>query len=154
MQAVVIEAYVLSSCGSLASENRLNSCGTRVPVTPQHVGSSWFRDRTCVSCIGRQILYHWATREALNILFWYYIKTQQVIVPCNQLQYTKLYWLTFVFCYIEIHWPVSNFSWIFYPCMILYHKILVLGKYCLTELYKISKYWHISLHNILKNTIH
>ena len=27
-------------------------------------GSSWPRDWTVVSCIGRQILYHWATREA------------------------------------------------------------------------------------------
>ena len=27
--------------------------------------SSWPRDQTHVSCIGRQILYHWATREAL-----------------------------------------------------------------------------------------
>ena len=27
-------------------------------------GSSWLRDGTCVSCIGRQILYHWATWEA------------------------------------------------------------------------------------------
>ena len=28
--------------------------------------SFWPRDRTCVSCAGRQILYHWATREALG----------------------------------------------------------------------------------------
>ena len=28
-------------------------------------GSSWARDRTCVSCMGRWILYHWATRKAL-----------------------------------------------------------------------------------------
>ena len=27
-------------------------------------GSSWSRDRTHVSCIGRWIFYHWATREA------------------------------------------------------------------------------------------
>ena len=27
-------------------------------------GSSWPRDWTRVSCIGRQMLYHWATREA------------------------------------------------------------------------------------------
>ena len=27
-------------------------------------GSSQPRDRTCISCTGRQILYHWATREA------------------------------------------------------------------------------------------
>ena len=34
-------------------------------VAPQHVGSSQTRDQTLVSCIGKQILYHWATREAL-----------------------------------------------------------------------------------------
>ena len=28
--------------------------------------SSWPRGQTWVSCIGRQILYHWATREALS----------------------------------------------------------------------------------------
>ena len=33
-------------------------------VALQHVGSSWTRDRTCDCCIGRWILYHWATREA------------------------------------------------------------------------------------------
>ena len=27
-------------------------------------GSSWLRDQTCISCIGRQILYHWTTRKA------------------------------------------------------------------------------------------
>ena len=27
-------------------------------------GCSWTRDRTLVSCIGRQVFYHWATREA------------------------------------------------------------------------------------------
>ena len=32
-------------------------------VAPQHVGSSWTRAQTCVPCIGRQILYHCATRE-------------------------------------------------------------------------------------------
>ena len=28
------------------------------------------RDGTCISCIGRQILYHWATREAPATEFW------------------------------------------------------------------------------------
>ena len=32
-------------------------------VALQHVGSSWTRDWTRVLCIGRQILYHWPTRE-------------------------------------------------------------------------------------------
>ena len=38
-------------------------------VVPQHVGSSWTRDRAHVSCIGRWILYHWAAREALLPIF-------------------------------------------------------------------------------------
>jgi len=33
-------------------------------VVPQHVRSSRTVDRTCVFCIGRWILYQWATREA------------------------------------------------------------------------------------------
>ena len=33
-------------------------------VAPQRVGSSWATNQTHVSCIGRQILYHWATKEA------------------------------------------------------------------------------------------
>ena len=71
-----------SSCGSWALERRLSSCGTQAQqlwltgsraqaqqlwctglVAPQHVGSSRTRARTHVSCIGRQILNHCATRE-------------------------------------------------------------------------------------------
>ena len=32
-------------------------------------GSSWPRDRTCISYIGRQILSHWAARESLIFLY-------------------------------------------------------------------------------------
>ena len=32
-------------------------------------GSSWTRDQTHISCIGRWILYHWATREALMSIY-------------------------------------------------------------------------------------
>ena len=31
-------------------------------------GCSWLRDQTSVSCISRQVLYHWATREAYVFL--------------------------------------------------------------------------------------
>ena len=33
-------------------------------VAPRHVGSSWTRNRSCVHCAGRQILYHWGTARA------------------------------------------------------------------------------------------
>ena len=36
--------------------------------TPQHVGSPWARDQTCVSSIGRQILYHYNPRGVLDAL--------------------------------------------------------------------------------------
>ena len=38
-------------------------------VAPWHVGSSQIRDQTCISCIGRWILYHRAAREALKFYF-------------------------------------------------------------------------------------
>ena len=38
-------------------------------VAPRHVGSSWIRDRTCVSYIGRQILIHCTTKEVPTIIF-------------------------------------------------------------------------------------
>ena len=60
-----------NSCGTCAQQLRF--LGSRAQaqyfcsmdlVAPRHVRSSQIRDRTCVSCIGRWILYHWATREA------------------------------------------------------------------------------------------
>ena len=39
-------------------------------VALRHVEFSTTRDQTCVSCIGRQILCHWATRESPRPVFW------------------------------------------------------------------------------------
>ena len=55
----------LSGCCSRALAHRLHivvhlaSCSTACGIVPT-------RDRTRVSCIGRQILYHWASGEALS----------------------------------------------------------------------------------------
>ena len=38
-------------------------------AAPRHAGSSRTWDWTCVPCTGRRILYYWATREALNSIF-------------------------------------------------------------------------------------
>ena len=58
-----------SICISWAIEHRLRSCGAWGLVDPQHVGSSQTRDWTYVSCIGRWILYHRATRGAPVTIF-------------------------------------------------------------------------------------
>ena len=49
-------------------ECRLGSCGAGSAAL-QHVGSSRTRNRTCVSCIGRRTLHHWATREVPSCAF-------------------------------------------------------------------------------------
>ena len=73
-----LEMDVLPLCGALLFPT-LRSHGLQPPgssvhgilqarilewvAMPSSRGSSWPRDRTCVSCIGRQILYLWATWE-------------------------------------------------------------------------------------------
>ena len=65
-QAVGARAPVVAAPG-------LHSTGSVVVVyglvALQHVQSSLARDRTRGSCIDRQILYHWTTREAFCRLF-------------------------------------------------------------------------------------
>ena len=55
------------SCGAWALGHTLTNCDAR--DVPWHVGFSWTSDRTLVSCIDRQILYHWTSREAPSNLF-------------------------------------------------------------------------------------
>ena len=50
------------------------------------MGSSWIRDQTHVSCIGRRIPYHWATREAHRCSSYYYDLSASVqLLSCIRL---------------------------------------------------------------------
>ena len=53
-------------------------------------------------------------------------------------------------CYLKVHWLILYFEWIVYPCMAWFCNTMnwSFGKYRFTELWRSSKYWHISLHNI------
>ena len=55
----------LTSCGSWVLAQAQQSRATGL-VARQRVESSQIGDQTRVSCIDRQVLYHWATREALE----------------------------------------------------------------------------------------
>ena len=59
----------LSCCGAQAPDAQAQQLWLTDLVAPQHVGSSQTRARTRVPCIGRQILNHCATREALLCFF-------------------------------------------------------------------------------------
>ena len=56
----------LSCCGAQAPDAQAQQLWLTGPTAPRHVGSSQTRARTQVPCIGRQILNHCATREALG----------------------------------------------------------------------------------------
>ena len=55
-------------------------------VVPWHVESSRIRDWICISCIGRQILYPWLTREAWDSTSWGkdYQRILRFSKPCVQ----------------------------------------------------------------------
>ena len=57
----------LSCCGAQAPDAQAQQLWLTGLVAPRHVGSSQTRARTRVPCIGRQVLNHCATREALII---------------------------------------------------------------------------------------
>ena len=67
-QASVVKAHGLSSCGLWTLELRLELWHTGL-VALWQIESSWTRDQSCVSCIGRQILIHCTTREVLGVVF-------------------------------------------------------------------------------------
>ena len=64
MPASVVGTHGLRSCSSWALEHRLSTCGAQALVALSHIESSETEDQTHISCIGRRIPYHWATREA------------------------------------------------------------------------------------------
>ena len=74
---------------------QVTSCGVRGLVAPKHVGSSRTWDQTRVSCIGRHVLYHWATREA-----WDHILTSDF---CWNLGLRNSKWIfKILFTYLEV----------------------------------------------------
>ena len=87
---------LLSSCGPWASHcSDFSYCGAWVqqlgskgPVAPRHVESSWTRDQTHVPCFGRQIPNHWSTREVLFLVFqgtliMFSIVAMPIYIPTN-----------------------------------------------------------------------
>ena len=88
-------------------------------VAPQHVGSSRSGSWTHVSCTGRQILYHWAAREALahflNYIVWFLIKSVK----------SSLYILCFVFFLTRVKQFSSVYIYMFVEKkMVTYSNIL------------------------------
>ena len=73
--ASLVADHRLSSCSPWALEHRLSMWCTGL-VALGHVGSPQTRDGTHVSCIGRQILCHWTTREAplsCSCIHWHWL---------------------------------------------------------------------------------
>ena len=105
-------------CGARAYHYRgLSCCGAQAPdaqpqqlwhtglVAPRHVGSSQTRARTCVPCIGRQILNHCATRETPESLAF----KMQIIHLCEPLLLIRCTYKGFIHL-IQVLFFVMAFS--------------------------------------------
>ena len=80
-------------------------------VAPRHVGSSQTRAQTRVPCIGRQILNHCATREALHWVFEFHIEMkfrEHTVNPFSQYRSVRL-----VTCPVVCANTISLFSTLF-----------------------------------------
>ena len=73
--------------------------------------SSQLRNGNCVSCIGRQILYHWVTREALNNINHYIITWCYVIKLLYTMHNNLLYTIYLNQSESVSHSVVSNSLW-------------------------------------------
>ena len=82
-------------------------------VTPGHVGSSGIRDWTHVSCIGRQILYYWATREALPLfLLFPLFFLPSFLIFRDFFFYRVLFYLeNFLWPFLDISTATVSFNW-------------------------------------------
>ena len=84
LASVVVEHGLQGTWASAVVASRLQDTGTIVvlkgSVALWQVGSSRIRDGTHVSCAGRQIPYHWATREAPVILFFCCISMKGIVI--------------------------------------------------------------------------
>ena len=92
-------------------------------------GSSWPRDWTQVSCIGRQVLYHWATREVqpllLDVTIWSKVK---ILPPRDTICLLMTFLMTFVHKLCRSHakglckYCRSSFH-IYYPFLSIHRRL-------------------------------
>ena len=61
---------------------------------PSPRDSSWPREGTQVSCIGRQILYHWATREALTQVILFIKKRERALMFKKKKERKLMHYIT------------------------------------------------------------
>ena len=80
-------------------------------VASQPVGSSWIMEGTCDSSIGRQILYHWAPREAPIIILCLLPQQWVLSVPCSGLRNSQCSFQASCVKY-------RNFSLILHACLL------------------------------------
>ena len=112
-------------------------------------GSSWLKNQTRVSCIGRQIPYHWATREA-PIYFKHSINSVYISISISQFLPSCSFSLGFHTYALYVCVSTSAlqirssipFSWVAHMCM----KISCLFfSFWLTSLYMtVSRSIHVS----------
>ena len=91
-QAAAAARRGLSSCGSRALELRLSGWTFLGLVALWHVGSSWVRDRTCVSCIGQENSLPWSQQGSPWNILWCLVIIQILSRKVEKLQKVEKKW--------------------------------------------------------------
>ena len=73
-------------------------------------GSTWPRDRTCISCTGRWILYHWATWEALptSLIYSFSSESHTFSPKSFSVFYSFENWIYICLCYAKWLQPCTT----------------------------------------------
>ena len=137
--------FVIKSCLTLCNSVDCSLPGSSVHGIPQarilewvaissSRGSSWPRDWTFVSCIGRWILYHWATRKAHRnaILKIYNRMLSPFSVLSKLISSISIYLRTFLWWRLLFWMRLLSPSW-YWPSF-LDHCCCLVIKSCLTLL--------------------
>ena len=123
-----------SSCGFWALEHRFSSCGAGLSCSVAH-GILPNRDWTHVCCIGRWILYHWATREAL---FWYFLRADIFhnffTLDCLEVRFRCGLWDE------GTTWGSTTLTWVLWWCLEPSSQLTVLLSSLLLSLFRNLRY--------------
>jgi len=117
LSACVCVCSVAQSCPTLCDSMDCSRPGSSVHWVFQAIlvwvaisffrGSSWPRDQTHISCINRQILYHWATWETL---FLHITDKLYLLFFHSLLSSTHIRWLFFLMTKSSYHTKNDNLS--------------------------------------------
>ena len=96
-------------------------------------GSSQSRDQTCVFCIGRRILYHWATGKPIYVYvyihiflfrFFCYYKIYKILQDIEYIEYSSLCYKFLLFLYFIYNNVYLSIPLLLFSCVVVSRSVV------------------------------